>query len=142
MGNGVTFLWHVVEYHSHLWTYSQNNQIFRQICIIGYSTKYYFKLTLKRIKENSNYSWPCHFLQKLDSDYLIMVSKFWLGVRIYWSIWDFQWFQIMSQNLLIKKLVWVGLIQWAEFPVRIFWSSVKFSNFQHTYHFKNENIAT
>ena len=34
----------------HLWTYSQNNQTCRQICILGYSTRCYFKLTLNRIK--------------------------------------------------------------------------------------------
>ena len=48
----------------------------RQICIKGYSTKYYFKLTLKIIKENSNFFGPCHLLQKLESDYLILISKF------------------------------------------------------------------
>ena len=29
------------------------------------------------------------FLEKLDSDYFIFISKFWLGVRIYCSLWHF-----------------------------------------------------
>ena len=29
------------------------------------------------------------FLEKLDSDYFILISKFWLGVRIYSSLWHF-----------------------------------------------------
>ena len=28
-------------------------------------------------------------LEKLDSDYFILISEFWLGVRIYWSLWHF-----------------------------------------------------
>ena len=66
------FLWKIPECHSHLWIYSQNNQIFRQICIIKYSTEYYFKLTLKILFFLDH----VNFLQKLDSDYLILISKF------------------------------------------------------------------
>ena len=76
------------------------------------------------------------FLKKLDSDYFILISKFWLGAEFTDPYGIFQWFQKMSQNLLIQKQnlmiqkpVWTSLILAAEFPVGIFWSFFKISNF-------------
>ena len=115
------FLWKIHKYHIHLGTYSQNNYIVKQICVMGYLTKYFLKLTLQRIKENSNFPWLCHFLHKINSVHWLQagwnssnwfliskfwfinysyenpieISKFWLLIRIYWA-------QLNDQNFWLE----------------------------------------